>query len=54
MLKIAMPFAAASPPVIDLHLPERLKPAAVIRLDTLVSATGSISSVMTLTAALRK
>jgi len=47
MLKIAMPFAAARPPVIDLHPAERLKTAAASRGDTLVTATGSISSVMT-------
>jgi hypothetical protein len=46
MLKIAMPFSAASPPVIDLQLAERLKTGAAIRGDTLVSVAGSISSVM--------
>jgi hypothetical protein len=47
MLKIAMPFAAAGPPVIDLNLVERLKTAAVIRGDTLLSVAGSISSIVT-------
>jgi hypothetical protein len=47
-------LAAAVSTVIDLQLSERHKIAHSSRGDTLVFAVGSISSVMTLTAALRK
>ena len=45
---------AVSPPTIGLHPAARHKTAAASRGETLVPAAGSVSSALTLTAALRK